>query len=206
MAEWLASGLGFLSAILVGLIAAGFAAMFAFFSGSALLVLGQFLPFVTWRSALVAGVGAVAVMAGAGMALIEGPFWWVLAFWQALLTPLFFGLVRWRSSHRMLVRGFGALLLVCGALFLLSLVVPSLAESGRWAALVGEGLLEIVALGAWPLVLGGLVGISVLALLTTWAGAPRPDVTTLCARITTLCVARSSTCTSTHSLGSLESV
>ena len=157
MAEWLASGLGFVSAILVALIAAGFAAMFAFFSGSAVLVLGQFLPFVTGRIALVAGALAVALMAVVGGTLIGGALWWVLAVWQALLTPLFYGLVRWRASHRTLLRGFGVVLLACAALFVLSLGVPSLAESGRWAALVGEGLLEIVALGTWPLVLGGLI-------------------------------------------------
>ena len=44
--ELVQPALGFVSASLVALIALGFGAMGVFFSGSAMLVFGQFLPFV----------------------------------------------------------------------------------------------------------------------------------------------------------------
>ena len=57
MFDWLQPALGFVSASLVALIALSFAAMMLFFSGSAVIVLGQFLPFVRPARAALPAIG-----------------------------------------------------------------------------------------------------------------------------------------------------
>ncbi len=157
MLDWLAALLGFVSASVVGLIGLGFLALFAFFSGSAALVLGQFLRFVEGpRAALMAALFATAVMAGAAVALQIEPVW-ALPVGQLFWTALFYGLVRWKSSHRWLVRGGFALLGACGALFLASLALPSFEVGAEIGLATGSFVLQVSGLGLWPLVLGGLV-------------------------------------------------
>src|SRR5258705_9988053 len=70
MLEILGRGLGFVSASLVALIALGFGAMFLFFSGSAALILGHFLRFVTSPRT---GLPAVVLSSAAGGALGLAP-------------------------------------------------------------------------------------------------------------------------------------
>ncbi len=157
MLDWLAALMGFASASLVGLIALGFLALFAFFSGSAALVLGQFLRFVEApRAALVATLLAVAVMAATAVALGIQPLW-TLPVGQLFWTALFYGLLRWKSSHRWVLRGGFALLGACALLFLASLAVPSFEAGAEFGFGTASFVLQAAGLGLWPLVLGGLV-------------------------------------------------
>ena len=131
MLEILGPTIGFVSASLVVLIALGFGTMLVFFSGSALIVLGQFLPFVNHRLALLSGAFAVAVTAVVGWSVLDPALWWVLPFWQAVTTAVLYGFVLLRPLHRLLLRSFGAVLLLCGLTFAVSLALPSLADAGR---------------------------------------------------------------------------
>src|SRR5258706_1141123 len=90
MLEILGRGLGFVSASLVALIALGFGAMFLFFSGSAALILGHFLRFVTSpRTGLPAIVLSSAAVGALALAL-HAPVWW----WPAA-SQLVSALVAW---------------------------------------------------------------------------------------------------------------
>ncbi len=154
--ELVQPALGFVSASLVALIALGFGAMGVFFSGSALLVFGQLLPFVRPLpvAATAAGI-AGAVMATAGWFAGADPVW-LPALVQLGCTALAWGCVRLRALHTPL-RWVGALyLLLAGALWLAAFSFPALegpaAQAIRWALV----LLLVAATGLWPLVLAGL--------------------------------------------------
>ena len=83
MLDWLQPVLGFVSASFVALIALGFGLMMLFFSGSAVIVLGQFLPFVrAWRVAAVA-IGAATLLAGGVAVWAGGPRPWLAPLVQA---------------------------------------------------------------------------------------------------------------------------
>ena len=60
-------------------------------------------------------------------------------------------------ARRALRWGFGALLLVCGGLFVASLGLAALGELGHSAILLAALVVMLGALGLWPLVLAGLV-------------------------------------------------
>jgi len=157
MLEVLSRSLGFVSASLVALIALAFGLMFLFFSGSAALILGHFLRFVrpvrvALRAILLAAcvVGIAAASFGATQPLAPPATQLVagLAAW---------GLVRARALHRALSWLCGAVLAVCGGLFVLGLFAPDWDETGHGAVSIAAALLVLAALGLWPLVLAGLV-------------------------------------------------
>src|SRR5262245_50854844 len=164
MLDALVEKLGLVSAVAVGLIALGFAAMFLFFSGSAALILAHFLRFARpARSGLVcialAGLAALALgYSGAvapGAAPAAAP-WWALAVWQVLAGLLVWLLARATRLHRALGWALaallgGSLLLLLGAQRAAALQGP--AETSLQLLLIA---LTTTALGAWPLVLGGL--------------------------------------------------
>jgi len=161
MLEILGRGLGFVSASLVALIALGFGAMFLFFSGSAALILGHFLRFVTSpRTGLPAIVLSSAAVGALALAL-HAPVWW----WPAA-AQLVSALVAWAvvvvvnqlpALRRALALGVGGVLLLCGLLFVVSLAAPAMNGVGQGGALVAALVVTIGALGLWPLVLAGLV-------------------------------------------------
>ncbi|MBW2414215.1 MAG: ABC transporter permease [Deltaproteobacteria bacterium] len=157
MVDWLQPVLGFVSASLVALIALGFGLMMLFFSGSAVIVLGQFLPFVRpWRVAGVA-IGAATGVALAVALVAGGPYPWTAPAMQFGCSLVAWGLVCWRASHRWLRFVVGLGLLAVGVVFPASIVFPALARTAELAV----GSLFVFLLGAatalWPLVLGGLV-------------------------------------------------
>ncbi len=157
MLEWISALLGFASTAVVGLIALGFAALFVFFSASAALVLGQFLRFIEGpKAAAVAAVLAATFMAAAAVSLDLRPYW-LPPTSQLFWTAVFYGLIRWKRSHRWLVRGTLGLLGLCAGLLLLSVVAPNLEYLGEVGLLTASALLRAVVLGLWPLVLGGLI-------------------------------------------------
>jgi lipoprotein-releasing system permease protein len=166
MLELLVEKLGLFSAAAVGLIALGFAAMFLFFSGSAALILAHFLRFVRpARAGLTCIALGVAAAAGLGWlgAHAAGPEaapavpWWALAAWQALAGLSVWLLARATRLHRAL--GWGLVALVGASLLLLLGAQSAAALQG--AAETSLQLLALVlsstALGAWPLVIGGLL-------------------------------------------------
>ncbi len=157
MLEVLSRSLGFVSASLVALIALGFGLMFVFFSGSAALILGHFLRFVRPARVALPAI-ALATIALAGAALLLGaPEPLAPPAAQLVAGLLAWGFVRARAFHRVLSWGAGALLAICGALFVTGLLVPSWEERGHAAVSVAAAALLLTALGVWPLVLAGLV-------------------------------------------------
>ncbi len=159
MAELIPAALGFVSASLVALIALAFGALFVFFSGSALLVLGQFLPFARTPRVAVASVGVAALgvtiaslAAGvpAAWAAVSGLAW-------AVAGASGYALVCYRTVRRVTTFLLGLLLLGSGLLWVVSLLVADLTLAAQQGLIlcVGIGLLLIAALG--PLVVGGLV-------------------------------------------------
>src|SRR4249919_1756676 len=134
MLEVLTRSLGFISASLVALIALGFGAMFLFFSGSAALILGHFLRFVRSPRVALPAIALAAGFVGALAALLGAPIWWWPAAGQIGCAFVAWGgvvLVHWAPRLRRVLRwGFGALLLVCGGLFVASLGAPALADLG----------------------------------------------------------------------------
>jgi lipoprotein-releasing system permease protein len=164
MFEALFEKLGLLSALAVGLIALGFGAMFLFFSGSAALILGHFVRFARpARAGLVciaAGVVAAALLGLLAPAPAEGEIaapWWALAAWQALASAAIWALARATRLHRVLGWGLLALIAVCVALLIGAQSAPYLASAAESAYQVLALVLLSTAIGAWPLVLGGLV-------------------------------------------------
>jgi lipoprotein-releasing system permease protein len=156
MIELVEPVLGFVSASLVALIALGFGAMAVFFSGSALLVFGQFLPFV--RPIPVAATAAAlagAVVLTVGLVAGSDPVW-LPALVQLACTALAWACVRVRALHAPLRWVVGPYLLVSAALWLAAFAVPALewvaVQAVQWALL----LLLVGATGLWPLVLVGL--------------------------------------------------
>lgn len=157
MADWLQPTLGVVSASLVALVALAFAAMFVFFTGSAALVLGQFLRFV--RPPRVAGVAlALATLAVAAVGLAAGarPLWPLPAA-QLLWGGIAYGLLRWPVVYRPLRLALAALWGVSALLFVISLASPPLEPVARTALALSAGTLAAGALGLWPLVIAGLV-------------------------------------------------
>jgi lipoprotein-releasing system permease protein len=161
MIEILTRGLGFVSASLVALIAIGFGAMFLFFSGSAALILGHFLRFVTRpRVALPAIVLSSVFVLFLAYELGAPIPWWPAA---AQLVCAFLAwcvvvFVHWAPrAKRVLSIAAGGAFALCGALFVVSLVVTSLSKVGQGAALFAALILMFSSLGLWPLVLAGLV-------------------------------------------------
>ena len=159
MAELIPTALGFVSASLVALIALAFGALFVFFSGSALLVLGQFLPFARTPRVAVTSVGVAALgvtiaslAAGvpAAWAAVSGLAW-------AVAGASGYALVCYRTVRRVTTFLLGLLLLGSGLLWVVSLLVADLTFVAQQGLIlcVGIGLLLIAALG--PLVVGGLV-------------------------------------------------
>ncbi len=156
MLEVVSRSLGFVSASLVALIALGFGLMFLFFSGSAAMILGHFLRFV--RPARVALPAIALATLAMGLAAVS------LAAPEPLAPPaaqLLTGLAAWglvcaRPLHRALTWLAGALLAICGALFLLGLIAPAFEAWGQVAAAVAAACLLLTGLGVWPLVLAGL--------------------------------------------------
>jgi lipoprotein-releasing system permease protein len=159
MTEFLEGALGFVSAALVALIALGFGALFLFFSGSAMLVLGQFLPFA--RRPRVAGSAiavstAIAAIAAATLDLGAQPAWALPVAW-CLLGLLCFGLVRAPRVARVARLLAGAVLLGAGLLFVVALEVPSLATAAQLGLLTSLTILYGAIVGFGPLVVAGLI-------------------------------------------------
>jgi lipoprotein-releasing system permease protein len=157
MLDWVQPVLGFISASLVALIALFFGVMMLFFSGSAVIVLGQFLPFVrSWRVAAVTialavlVTGALALLAG-----VESP--WKPPLSQLVLSVIAWALVAWRASHRFLRWGLGGFFAVSGVIYPLSLIMPRFEGLGYSLVLLVFLTLQLAAVGLWPLALGGLV-------------------------------------------------
>jgi lipoprotein-releasing system permease protein len=157
MLEWLQPVLGFVSASLVALIALGFGLMMLFFSGSAVIVLGQFLPFVRPVRTAVPVIAAAAVVAGI-VALVGGAqIPWAPPISQTVCATVAWGFVRWERSHRWLRLGIGLGLLGVGIVYPAALALPALEPFANTAVFVLFSFLLLAALGLWPLVLGGLV-------------------------------------------------
>jgi lipoprotein-releasing system permease protein len=156
--DWLHPLLGFVSASLVALIALGFGLMFLFFSGSAALVLGQFLPFA--RRASVAGVTLAAVAAivlAASLASGVEYFWLPPLAWVAS-GALAWGLLR---ASRGVQRGVRVLvglgLVAAGGLWLGALRAESLLPWAHGAIAGAAVVLGLAVAGFGPLILAGLV-------------------------------------------------
>jgi lipoprotein-releasing system permease protein len=159
MLEGLEGALGIVSAGLVALIALGFGAMFLFFSGSAVLVLGQFLPFARRP-----GVAFTAIAVWSGLALVAAlavdlgpyPVWLFPLTWLCLggVAYLLIRLPKLAGVLRWLV---GAVLLGSGLLFVASLAFPSLETAAQPALLVSLGLVNAAISGFAPLVVAGLI-------------------------------------------------
>ena len=157
MSEIFSGMLSFVSASLVALIALSFGVLLVFFSGSAVLVLGQFVPFA--RSPRVAAIsvglvvlGIAATSAAAGLEPVWGPpVLWAFAGgagYAALRLPS-----TWRPGGI----GVGLVFLVTGLLYVASIFDPELTP---WAqnAILATLLVGTLALAAFiPLFLGGLV-------------------------------------------------
>jgi lipoprotein-releasing system permease protein len=159
MLEGLQGALGLVSAGLVGLIALGFGAMFLFFSGSAVLVLGQFLPFarrpVVAFSAIAfwSGLAAVAALA---VDLDPYPAWLFPLTWLCL-GGFAYLLIRLPALGRVVRWLVGAVLLGSGLLFVASLAFPSLETTAQPALLASLGLVNAAIAGFLPLVVAGLI-------------------------------------------------
>lgn len=157
MVDWLHGAVGFVSAALVALIALGFGALFLFFSGSAVLVFGRFLPFARpARVAAVAIVTSASLAAGVVLFLDLAPLfrialpvscllWGALA-WAMLRAPRMGAWVR---------RVVGLYLLATAGLFGAALQWSALAVWAQRSALGALGLFNVAVLGFVPLVLAG---------------------------------------------------
>jgi lipoprotein-releasing system permease protein len=159
MIEGIQGALGLVSATLVALIALGFGSMFLFFSGSAVLVLGQFLPFARRPVVALPALAAAAALAlAAGLAFDLGPYpvWLLPVVWLGLggaayllvLLPRLGRVVRWIAA---------AVLLASGLAFLGGMAFSALeraAQSGIFVALL---IVNASLLGFGPLVVAGLI-------------------------------------------------
>ena len=157
MSEILAPALGFVSASLVALIALGFGAMLIFFSASAVLVFGQFLPFartlrVAGPAALLAGIAVFPLGSWVGWQ----PSWWMPAY-QLIWTAVAFAVLRFRLLSVIVRWGLGVYLLVAAGLWLSAFAAPSVEATALGAIQIADGLLRGAATGLWPLVGAGLL-------------------------------------------------
>ena len=166
MLEILQPALGFVSASLVALIALGFGAMLLFFSGSALLVFGQFLPFT--RKPMVAGLAALIAAPVLGIAfylarpeLAEGgERWWLIPsgmLAQLLCTGLVYLLIRFAALARAARWMVGTLLLAAGLLWVATFWLRDLAPLAVSAIAIAAATLNVAITGVWPLAVAGLV-------------------------------------------------
>ena len=157
MLEVIQPTLGFVSACLVALIGLGFGAMLLFFSGSALLVLGQFLPFAKKaESAGVALAVATVLMLALGyFAASEPP--WLPAATQFAWTSIAYVFLRFRVLQKPLRWGLGLYLLAAGILWVSAFALPALESWAEPAVTLAAALLLGGALGLWPLALMGLI-------------------------------------------------
>ena len=157
MLDWIQPALGFVSASFVALIALGFGLMMLFFSGSAVIVLGQFLPFVrAWRVAAVA-IGAATLLAGGAALLAGGPYPWIAPGVQLGGSVVAWLLVCWQASHRWLRIAIGLALVVVGVIFPASLALPALTPLAETAVAGLFVFLLAAGTALWPLVIGGLL-------------------------------------------------
>ncbi len=157
MLEWLQPVLGFVSASFVALIALGFGAMMLFFSGSAVIVLGQFLPFVRLARVALPTIAIASVLVLGAAFLAGAPIPWIPALSQIACALVAWALVRWEAAHRWLRIGVGCGLVAAGVLFPVSLLLPALEPAAASAVGVLFAFLALAALGLWPLVIGGLI-------------------------------------------------
>jgi lipoprotein-releasing system permease protein len=156
MTELLGSALGFVSASLVALIGLGFGAMLLFFSGSALLVLGQFLPFARpWRVAATAALAAAALLVPLAFT-ISAPQPWRLPLAQLVCTAIAWGALRFERAHSALRRGLAALFLLAGGAWLAAFYWPAFEGAAFVAVSAALLVLLVGSLGLWPLVVAGL--------------------------------------------------
>ena len=157
MLEILGPTIGFVSTSLVVLIALGFGTMLVFFSGSALLVFGQFLPFVR-RPAHAAIAAATACALLAAVSLWGGfePFW-LLPAQQLAWTGIAYLFVRFRALALLLRWGLGGGLLLAAGLWLSVFATASMEMVARIAVQIATVVLLGAALGVWPLVLMGML-------------------------------------------------
>jgi lipoprotein-releasing system permease protein len=159
MTDLLPAVLGFVSASLVALIALAFGALFVFFSGSALLVLGQFLPFARAPRVAVASVGIAAAVVAIVNLLTGVPALWAGMVGLAWIVAGVGGyvLLRFPRFRRVATFLLGLLLLAGGLLYIVSLFEPTLTRAAQQGLFVCVfiGLTLVAALG--PLVVGGLV-------------------------------------------------
>ncbi len=157
MIEALGNALGFVSASLVALIALGFGILFVFFSSSAVLVLGQFLPFAR-RPAVAGGAVATATVAAALVSrALEVDPWWAPALAWAAAGALAFALLWARPLWRVLRLVVGLVFLAAGALWIASVAVAGLEAAARGATGVAAALLALGIGGFGPLVVAGIV-------------------------------------------------
>jgi lipoprotein-releasing system permease protein len=157
MIDWLSGALGFVSASLVSLIALGFGVLFVFFSSSAVLVLGQFLPFA--RRPRVA-LATLAVVGGVGAVLSRGleidPWWAPPLVWVGA-GAVAFALLWARPFWRWLRFGVGLVFIAAACAWMASVAFDGLDEIARAAIGVAAGLLGLGIMGFGPLVLAGIV-------------------------------------------------
>ena len=157
MLEVLSRSLGFVSACLVALIALGFGLMFVFFSGSAAMVLGHFLRFVRPARVALPAIALATCVAGIAAASLGAPQPLVPPIAQFVMGLIAWGFVLLRPLHRALAWLTGAVLAICGGLFVLGLFASDWEDTGHAAVLFAATLLVSTGLGVWPLVLAGIV-------------------------------------------------
>lgn len=167
MLDWIAPALGFVSASLVALIALGFGAMLVFFSGSALLVFGQFLPFARRISdALFAALLGAPLLAYVAYRSTLGVESWpgspalalgMGAVLQLICTLLVWSFIRFKTLARVARWFFGIFFLGVGVLYLAALGAHPLGPIAAQATAVASGVLRIALIGVYPLVIVGLI-------------------------------------------------
>jgi lipoprotein-releasing system permease protein len=157
MGELVPAALGVVSASLVALIALGFGTLFVFFSGSALLVLGQFLPFARSRRVAATSVGIASGLAGASSLLFGAGSAWAASLAWALAGLLGYALLRLPRFRRVVSFAGGLWLLGAGSLYVVSLFVPGVTLAAHGALVASLYLGGIGAAALLPFVVGGLV-------------------------------------------------
>ncbi len=156
MIQWLSGALGFVSASLVALIALGFGLLFVFFSSSAVLVLGQFLPFARRpRVAVItlALVGMASALVSRGLDLDP---WWQVPLRLVVAVALAFALLWARPVWRWLRLALGVVLVATAGVWIASLAVDGLDEIAQAAVALDGALLVLGIAGFGPLMLAGI--------------------------------------------------
>jgi lipoprotein-releasing system permease protein len=156
--DWLQPVLGFVSASLVALIALAFGAMFLLFSGSAALVLAQFLPFSRRPAVTALALAGGAAVTGVAALAAGAPFPWLPPLVQLGCGVVVTAVDRARFLHRPLRFGLGALFVASGLAWIAALWLPAVAPFARLGVLATAVALGVGVLGLWPLVVAGLIG------------------------------------------------